>query len=154
VQTSTLRADVAPVRSLISEDEFAAVVATVLRDNEGMEQVVAERITEEALGFVAACARTDGAGMRPSRAVDKGWHALILHTHTYQGLCARLGRFVHHRPDQPPSVGARADALERTRELMTEAGYEPDHTLWLRPSGAAECEGGPAPCCDYCGPGK
>lgn len=143
MQTSTLRTDTAPTLSLISEEEFAAVVATVLRDNEGMEQITAERIVGEALKFVAACARTQGVGLRPSRPVDKGWHALILHTHTYERLCSRLGRFVHHTPDTPSSAGARMEALDRTQKLMAAAGYEPNRTLWHQTSGGAEC-------CDYC----
>ncbi|MFB8777972.1 glycine-rich domain-containing protein [Streptomyces broussonetiae] len=142
------------MRSLISDDDFAHVVATVLDDNPDMEQVSAERSVVEALKFVAACAVTEGTGMRPSRAVDKGWHALILHTQVYEGLCARLGRFVHHRPDRPSSAGVRAQALERTQALMARAGFEPDPALWVQPLGSAECEGGPAPCCDYCGPSK
>jgi hypothetical protein len=153
MHAGTLRAEAA-ARSLIGDEEFGHVVATVLGDNEGMEQSAAERIVEEALKFVATCAATNGVGMRPSRAVDKGWHALILHTHTYERLCSRLGRFVHHRPDKPASPEVRTEALERTQELMAQAGYEPDRTLWLQPSVSAECEGGPAPCCDYCGPKK
>lgn len=137
----TVRA--ATARDLISAEEFTNVVATTLRDNEDMEQATAELITVEALKFVATCAVTGGVGMRPSRAVDKGWHALILHTHIYERLCSRLGRFVHHRPDQPELAGARTEALDHTQELMTEAGYEPERTLWLQASGAAEC-------CDYC----
>jgi hypothetical protein len=143
MHAGTLRAEAA--RSLVGDEEFSHVVATVFGDNEGMEQRAAERIVEEALKFVATCAATNGQGMRPSRAVDKGWHALILHTHTYERLCSRLGRFVHHRLDKPASAGARTEALDRTQELMAQAGYEPDRTLWLQPSGSAECEGGPAP---------
>jgi hypothetical protein len=137
--------------TLISRDEFITVTDTVARDNDGMDVDTAERIVEEAVKFVATCARFPGKGLRPSSAVDKGWHALILHTHTYERLCARLGHFVHHTPDRPDSADTRTVALDRTLELMTQAGHEPDLTLWLQPSGAAECEGGPAPCCDGCG---
>ncbi|MEU4616647.1 glycine-rich domain-containing protein [Streptomyces umbrinus] len=143
MKTSTLRTEAVPALSLISEEELAAVVATVLRDHDDLERSTAERIVEEALKFVAACAAFPGERLRPSRAVDKGWHALILHTHTYERLCSRLGRFVHHMPDLPDHAAAPAEALERAPEVMTTAGYEPDRTLWLQPSGAAEC-------CDYC----
>jgi hypothetical protein len=143
VKTSTLRTDAVPTLSHISEEEIAAVVATVLRDHDDLEWSTAERIVEEALKFVATCAAIPGERLRPSRAVDKGWHALILHTHTYERLCSRLGRFVHHMPGASASEVASAEALERTPELMAKAGYEPDRTLWLQPSGAAEC-------CDYC----
>ncbi|RCG19801.1 hypothetical protein DTL70_24140 [Streptomyces diacarni] len=66
-----------------------------------MSQVVAERIVAEALAFVAACTQPTSRGLRPSRTVDEGWHALILHTRGYEGLCGRLGRFIHHVPEPP-----------------------------------------------------
>ncbi|MFI6278357.1 glycine-rich domain-containing protein [Streptomyces sp. NPDC050988] len=144
MQTIThVQADETSALSLISEAEFGAVVTTVLRDHDELERSSAERIVKEALKFVAACAAIPGERLRSSRAVDKGWHALILHTHTYARLCSRLGRFVHHMPDPPAPAGTPAEALERTPELMTTAGYVPDRTLWLQFSEAAKC-------CDYC----
>lgn len=61
---------------------------------------VAERITAEALKFVATCAQFTGEGLRPSRVVDEGWHGLILRTAPYAWLCRRLSHFVHHRPER------------------------------------------------------
>lgn len=151
-------------RSLISEDEFAAVVATVVRDGADLNEARAERIVEEALKFVATCAVQDEGGLRPSRAVDAGWHALILHTRTYARLCDRLGRFVHHCPDTPALRTVPMDALRqrttlhRTQALMVGAGYEPDPALWMQMANGvgdcttSECEGGPTPCCSDCGP--
>jgi len=38
----------------------------------------------------------------PSTAVDELWHELILHTDEYASFCdAALGRFLHHRPEDP-----------------------------------------------------
>ena len=151
-------------RSLLDPTEFAAVVATVVRDNANLNEAFAARIVEEALKFVATCAAQPEGGLRPSRAVDMGWHALILHTHTYARLCDKLGRFVHHWPDSPALARVPLDALRqrkalhRTQALMVGAGYELDPTLWMQMANGvgdcstSECEGGPAPCCGTCGP--
>ncbi|WP_157879885.1 hypothetical protein [Streptomyces natalensis] len=139
-------------RDLLSEDAFRAITATVQRDNPEMGHDSASRIVAEALKFVATAAKFPDCDMRPSKLVDKGWHALILNTRVYETLCSDLGGFIHHTPDEPASTPARTVALDMTQDLMAEAGYGPDLTLWLHPSGAAECEGGPAMCCKGCGP--
>ncbi|WP_370415047.1 hypothetical protein [Streptomyces fradiae] len=130
--------------SLLTRAEFDGVTATVLDNNRDMAEQDARRIVEEALKFVAAAAMFPG-GMRPSRTIDEGWHALILHTRVYQALCRRLGRFVHHVPERPDPTRHDPTALERTQARITEAGYVVDRTLWLGPSNggipvAAECE--------------
>ncbi len=53
------------------------------------------------------------ARLRPSRVVDEGWHALILHTRVYSELCEGVGRFVHHMPE--PSDGSRHNPAELIR---------------------------------------
>ncbi|MFE9737356.1 glycine-rich domain-containing protein [Streptomyces sp. NPDC006477] len=131
-------------RTLITPAAFAGVAATVVDNNPGMALTDAERIVEEALKFVGAAAQFPG-GMRPSRTVDEGWHALILHTVVYEELCGRLGRFVHHVPERPDLTRHDPTALERTQARITQAGYTVDRTLWLGPSNgsvpvAAACE--------------
>lgn len=119
-------------RELLAEDEFDAVAATVVDNNPGMSQTLAERITEQALAFVATAATTDVA-VAPSRVVDEGWHALILHTRLYALLGNRLGRFVHHIPQRPDSAAFDPDWLTRTKDAMQAAGYEVDEVLWTDP---------------------
>lgn len=135
----------AEARSLITEAEFAGVTATVQDNSPDLAADVAERIVEEALKFMAACAVTPGGGLKPSRVVDEGWHALILHTGVYAGLCERLGRFVHHVPERPDVTRHDPGALDRTQQAIVDAGFEPDLTLWLAPTDksipvAANCE--------------
>ncbi|QCX80133.1 hypothetical protein C9F11_32740 [Streptomyces sp. YIM 121038] len=97
MQASTpLKRWATPVRELISAERFAAISATVIDNNQNLDQATAEQIVEEALKFVATCATRPEERLRPSRVVDEGWHALILHTATYAELCRSLGRFVHH----------------------------------------------------------
>lgn len=117
-------------RHLLSEEAFARVVHLVQRDNEGVDEDLATRITDEALKFVAAAATNTGRHLRPSKTVDMGWHALILHTAVYRSLCSALGRFVDHRPEGPETLRRDASTLDLTMEAIREAGYEPDAYLW------------------------
>ncbi|MFD6874548.1 MULTISPECIES: hypothetical protein [unclassified Streptomyces] len=130
-------------RTLITRSEFEAVAATVGSNNPDMGQADAERITLEALKFVATAARFPG-GMRPSRTVDEGWHALILHTKIYAKLCHDLGRFVHHIPELPDPTRHNPGALDRTQQRIAKAGFAVDAALWRGPlTGmpvAAQCE--------------
>ncbi|MEU9946528.1 hypothetical protein [Streptomyces lavendulae] len=63
------------------------MVHLVQRDNDGVEEALAVRIVDEALKFAAATTRATGRHLRPSKPVDLGWHALILHTAVYRELC-------------------------------------------------------------------
>lgn len=149
-------------RTLLSADQFAGVAATVVRNNAGMELALAGRIVEEAIKFVSAAAYTPGRGLRPSRIVDEGWHALILHTHVYATLCVRVGGFVHHVPEPPMAQAAfDPESLVRTQAAITEAGFEPDPMLWLAPwdstipvaAGCQHAPGGPeGSCTESCAP--
>ncbi|MEU9264570.1 hypothetical protein AB0E04_03825 [Streptomyces sp. NPDC048251] len=133
-------------RMLISDEQFASCRNTVMDGNPNMAAEMAGRIVEEGLKFVAACAANPGVGLAPSRIVDEGWHALILHTATYADLCQRLGgAFVHHYPGWDPTH-YDPPILDRTREKITELGWEADPQLWGPPSDetlvsvAAKCQ--------------
>ncbi|MER7512929.1 hypothetical protein ABTX82_31905 [Streptomyces lavendulae] len=91
----------------------------------------------------------------PSREVDEGRHALILHTHLYASLCHRLGRFVHHFPERPDPSRFDGDVLTRTIALIEQAGYKADAELWTDldrslVTVAANCNHTPVP--GGCGP--
>src|SRR5262245_46384356 len=96
--TMTVTTDRAPIGlreldSLVPPALFDRLVARVERDaNVGRER--AERIMRQALVFLLACARNPETPLAPSREVDHGWHAFILHTREYAGFCAGLaGQF-------------------------------------------------------------
>lgn len=122
--------------ALLSDDEFAAVVATVLDNNPGMRHPLAERIVTQALAFVATAAVTE-TSIAPSRVVDEGWHALVLHTRLYERLSDRLGRFVHHVPERPGAGGYDPAWLTKTTAAMRATGYDVDHELWRDPRDSA-----------------
>ncbi|MFJ9545033.1 glycine-rich domain-containing protein [Streptomyces erythrochromogenes] len=105
-------------------------MSLVQRDNDGLGKMLAVGIVDEALKFVAAAAQATGRHLRPSKAVDMGWHALILHTAMYRELCSARGRFVDHRPEGPETLRRDAATLEFTMSAIREAGYEPDPFLW------------------------
>ena len=136
-------------RALITDAEFTSCRQTVMDANPDMSQVMAGRIVEEGLKFVAACSRNPGVGLAPSRIVDEGWHALILHTNTYATLCDQLGgAFVHHVPGYDPT-NYDPPILYRTRDLIGKLGWEADPELWGPPSDetlvsvAAKCQHAP-----------
>ncbi|ARX82340.1 hypothetical protein SMD44_01750 [Streptomyces alboflavus] len=152
MQASTaLERSATPARELISSQQFAAVAETVMGNNKGMDPGIAEQIVEEALKFVATCATRPEERLRPSRVVDEGWHALILHTATYAELCRRLGQFVHHTPERPDPSRHSSEDLHRTQITIVKAGYEVDQTLWRAPTDqripvSAQCEHTPKNC--------
>lgn len=141
--------------ALLSKDQFDAVTATALGNNPDMDGETARRIVGEGLKFLATAARFRTVPISPSRVVDEGWHALILHTALYADLCTRLGGFVHHFPE--PSDPSRHDdeIMARTVALIEEAGYSPDMELWRSPDKelvpvGANCSHTPRP--GGCGP--
>lgn len=135
-------------RGLVPDERFTSCRKTVMDANPDMSADMASRIVEEALKFVAACSRNPGVGLAPSRIVDEGWHALILHTAMYAELCESLGSFVHHFPGYDPT-NYDPPILDRTREKIAELGYVADAELWGPPSDellvsvAAQCQHAP-----------
>ncbi|MGD9482345.1 hypothetical protein WDH52_03650 [Streptomyces sp. TRM70308] len=143
-------------RTLLADDQLADVVATVLDNNDGIVEPIARRIVDEAIRFVATAAAFPTVAITPSRVVDEGWHALILHTALYANLCERLGgMFVHHYPERPGPERHDDGVLTRTTTLMEKAGYTVDYELWTAPTKtlvpvAAQCSHTPKP--GGCGP--
>ncbi|MFB9513839.1 glycine-rich domain-containing protein [Streptomyces purpureus] len=116
---------------------------------------MASRILVEALKFVHAASLFPTVPIAPTREVDEGWHALILHTHLYATLCSRLGRTVHHYPERPDPSRHDPEVVTRTVALIEQAGYTPDAELWTGPDRAlvgvaANCSHTPVP--GGCGP--
>jgi hypothetical protein len=137
---------------LLPPEDRAAVTATVMDNNPGMPERTATRIVDEALAFVATAARNPQEDIAPSRVVDEGWHALILHTALYARLCERLGAIVHHYPQRPDPSRYDQDVIDRTTALIAQEGYTPDLDLWTHPTDpglpvAADCQHAPK-----CGP--
>ncbi|MEU3880082.1 glycine-rich domain-containing protein [Streptomyces californicus] len=132
-------------RALLTPEGLEGVVATVTDNNPGMDESTAERVVAEALKFVHAAAEFPAVRLAPSKVVDEGWHALILHTKLYADLCEGLGQFVHHYPERPNPERYDEHVLTRTVATIEQAGYAVDMDLWTGPtkslvSVAAQCQ--------------
>lgn len=130
-------------RALIAPELFTRLTYRVM-DDSGADHATAERITGQALAFLATCARCpEGSGLSPSRDVDYGWHAFILHTREYADFCDRVaGRFIHHEPDSPGEPGARREAVSLTVRAMLEGGFTVDTNLWIAGADCSQCHEG------------
>lgn len=134
-------------RDLVDAPQFERLAARVATDHPDVAEL-APRIVDQALAFVATAARLSEGGLRPSTLVDYGWHELIDDPVAYGALCARLGRYVHHVPDDGPadatSVSAPSGEVARTLEAIEQAGYVVDPEMWPRMAKCTTCheEGG------------
>lgn len=131
-------------RSLVSPELFSRLVRRIMIDDKLAEDL-AERITDQALAFLCACADNLGAPLAPSALVDIGWHTFLLHTKDYAVFCDRIaGRFLHHIPVDPgaPSVAGETarETLTRTVATIEAAGFAADPELWPR-STVSSCTG-------------
>jgi hypothetical protein len=126
-------------RSLVTDELFDRLTAQVVKDG-GHDPAMAARVVDQSMAFVATCAVNRSAPLSPSKMVDPGWHAFILHTRDYRAFCRRIaGRFIDHVPtgDVPGESGAE---LHRTVAAIRAARYIVDDELWYV-SDNASCTG-------------
>lgn len=77
----------------------------------------------------------------PSEAVDRGVHAILLHTREAHALFSRIaGRFLHHNPH--PERGERpAAVIEDTKAAIRAAGYFLNEKYWTHVAGGvSQCD--------------
>jgi hypothetical protein len=126
-------------RELISPGLFSKLTHRVMADA-GRDHDTSERIVEQALIFLVACARYPDGHLSPSETVDAGWHAFILHTADYAEFCDRIaGRFIHHRPSDPGTAAAGQQAIGVTIAAMRDAGLPVDPGLWVPRAECSQC---------------
>ncbi|WP_254710038.1 glycine-rich domain-containing protein [Streptomyces lunaelactis] len=141
---TALATDQATGRRLVDAGLFERLV-TFLEFEEDMDRPRAERVMDQALAFIDMAGHRTDVPLSPSRKVDPGWHAFILHSHEYADFChRRFGAFLHHNPLKGQRLRDGV-AIKRTVRAIEEMGYVVDHELW---GTAAECN---APSC--CGDG-
>ena len=128
-------------RDLISDQLWRRMVARIALD-EDMDVASAERILNEALGFLRCLADHPEAGLSPSPLVDIGWHTFIVYTRDYAAFCDQYaGRFIHHLPSDDPETAPDHIPPVATVDLMVQLGYPVDRSLWAT-EGPATCGGG------------
>lgn len=102
-----------------------------------VSRTFAQRIVNQTLAFLATCGQRPDRGLVPSRTVDLGWHAFILHTADYAAFCDRVaGRFLHHEPDDNPRAGG---SLADTVQAMQTCGFPIDDALWFAAGRCTQC---------------
>jgi hypothetical protein len=117
-------------RQLATPELFDRLVGRIIKD-EDVEQDLAERIMESALGFLWLSATRPGMTLSPSPLVDIGWHKFILYTRGYGEFCERVaGRFIHHEPNDNPNARQRPGGIKRTIAAFDEAGLPLDDMIW------------------------
>jgi hypothetical protein len=121
-------------RGLISEQLWERLVNRIAKD-ENMERALAERVMNEALGFLQLCAVEPEGKYSPSVTVDIGWHTFILYTQEYAAFSKRVaGRFLHHEPTDVPGVDY-ASANDGAKTIHAMRVYGPvDDMLWAVPA--------------------
>jgi hypothetical protein len=133
-------------KDLVSPEDFK-MLAEFCADEYGAEQIVADRIIDQALALVYVMGTTKaGDVMAPSQAVDPGWHTLILHTQWYADWCSKnFGYFLHHAPK---SKVRSSGLMQNVKDRIRAAGFYVDDRMWPT---AAECNAptccGDGPCC-------
>ncbi|WP_217711577.1 hypothetical protein [Actinomadura sp. NAK00032] len=126
-------------KRLISADLFGRLVTRIVRE-EHVSTEKAERILNQALAFLMACALNPGAELAPSKSVDVGWHAFVLHTREYADFCHRVaGRFIHHTPDDRSETGSGGASIRATVAAMEQAGLSVDPDLWETAGDCSQC---------------
>lgn len=134
-------------RATITAELFGRLAYRVQED-EHTDPDTAARIVGQALEFLRACALNPDARLTPSKAVDAGWHAFILHTADYAEFCDRIaGRFIHHRPAAPGEHDGGPEAIGETIAAMRAAGLTVDPDLWIA---GAKCNGNCSQCYAGC----
>jgi hypothetical protein len=81
-------------------------------------------------------ATTTTEPLAPTKRVDDGWHAFILHTIDYMQFCNRFfGHYVHHTPNPPGAPKGDGALLRRTCEIASLAFGDLSKNWALSPNG-------------------
>lgn len=118
-------------KELIDDELWNRLVGRIVKD-EDMERVLAERIMDQALAFLALCAKEPTGQFSPSPLVDIGWHTFILYTRAYASFCERLaGELIHHEPSDIEGVDYELGNIAHTVTALKMHGFTVDEMLWV-----------------------
>ncbi len=140
--------------SMIEEKLAERLIGRIMKDEE-MPRELAERILDQALGYLKLAAEQPGGHFSPSPLVDIGWHTFILYTREYAMFCKKItdGRFIHHEPTDDDSVPNLSQGPYKTAEAMKKAGIVVDEPLWACMH-SGDCSGDSGPGCSNCNDGQ
>ncbi|MEO3856680.1 hypothetical protein [Acrocarpospora sp. B8E8] len=138
------------VRELVGDVLWGRLTRRIVHEHPGLYLPAAERVMNEALGFLRLLATKPGEGYALSPRVGVGWHVFILHTREYTTFCEGLaGRFLHHATQDPddtglgsgPGLGIGAGGVVRTVAAMRARELAVDEALWFGVSPGSCCVG-------------
>lgn len=117
-------------KRLISDRLWTRLTNRIVKE-ENVDLALAERIMDQALGFLRLCAETTGKSFSPSPLVDIGWHAFILYTREYAEFCDRVaGRFIHHTPFDEEGADCALGGIAQTVAALRQHGIAVHEALW------------------------
>jgi hypothetical protein len=115
---------------LISDELWGRLARRIVKEGD-IDLPLAERIMDQALGFLKLCAEDASGSYGPSELVDIGWHTFILYTREYAEFCQRVaGRFIHHAPSDVPGITYDSGGAKRTVDAMLRRDISVDKMLW------------------------
>jgi len=118
-------------KHLVDDVTWERLVNRIVED-EKIDRSLAERIMDQALGFLALVKLEPESHYGPSALVDIGWHTFILYTKPYAAFCQDLaGHFIHHDPTDVPGVDySEGNTPSDTVTAMARHGLVVDEALW------------------------
>ncbi|MEV7684435.1 hypothetical protein [Streptomyces bungoensis] len=129
---------------LVPEDVHNRLARYILREHPEFTVEFAGRLVVAAAEFQAASAIFPHVRMAPSKLVDIGWHAWLMHTVDREALLPRIGGVVHHVPDDDGDQDPAAAEIRRnTLRALRSAGFASDEELWPAENGkCSQCHAG------------
>jgi hypothetical protein len=130
--------------AILGTDLFRRLATRIATDHPDIARPLAERIVTQMVAYLQLCAANTGPALVPSKMVDIGWHAFILHTMDYAEFCQRIaGRFLHHVPEEEPNhtrtAAKAAAAVGATVAALGKAGLPVDPELWFHQTQCSQC---------------
>lgn len=123
-------------KNLVPDALWVRLVSRIRKDHPEVDEALAERIMNETLAFIHACANGVATRLAPSPSVDIGWHTFILYTKSYTEFCeTHAGKYIHHEPSDIPEVEFDGGSPRETVEVLKRNGYSVDEQLWLKSDG-------------------
>lgn len=127
-------------KGLISDQLWVRLTHRIVKDEQGVDLPTADRIMDQALGFLRLVAEDPKGSHSPSPQVDIGWHTFILYTREYAAFCEEMaGRFIHHAPSDEEGVDYGIGNIARTIAAMKVRGIRVDEPLWSGAEGCRYC---------------
>ncbi|MGW1504205.1 glycine-rich domain-containing protein [Streptomyces mirabilis] len=130
--------------TLVDPQVAVRLTRRIVAEHPEISEPTARRIVGQAAAFIAASGQQPGSELAPSKLVDFGWHAFILHTVDYARFCRQVaGEFVHHVPtDDDQDAAAAVQTRERTLAAIAATGLAIDPDLWPDMAECTQCHAG------------